>query len=131
MQNYASCRTSIGMALNDALMKGPIIQQDLVSILLRFRSFMYVFAADIIKMYRQILVHDEDLHRQKIVWREISGSPLVTYELRSVSYGTKTTPFFATACLRHLTQRYAGKYPVGSEHIRKNFYVDDVLTEAP
>ncbi|XP_070528959.1 uncharacterized protein [Cardiocondyla obscurior] len=126
----ASCRTSTGVALNDALMKGPTIQQDLVSILLRFRLFTHVFAADIVKMYRQILVHDDDIHRQRIVWREDPGSHVTTFELRTVTYGTKSAPFLATACLRHLAQKHADKYPVGSERILSSFYVDDVLTGA-
>lgn len=52
----ASCKSSTGISLNDALMVGPTIQQDLVSILMRFRTFAYAFTADVEKMYRQILI---------------------------------------------------------------------------
>lgn len=48
----ASCKTNTGFSLNDALMVGPVVQQDLMSILMRFRIYRYVFTADIIKMYR-------------------------------------------------------------------------------
>lgn len=43
----ASCKTSSGLSLNDCLMVGPNLQQDLLSILLRFRTFKYVITADI------------------------------------------------------------------------------------
>ncbi|XP_067215691.1 uncharacterized protein [Linepithema humile] len=56
----ASCKTSSGISLNDALMIGPVLQQDLISIILRFRTFKYALIADIEKMYRQVLV-DESL----------------------------------------------------------------------
>jgi len=54
----ASCDTDTGVSLNDCLMVGPNLQQDLLSILLRFRTFKYALTADIAQMYRQILIHE-------------------------------------------------------------------------
>ncbi|XP_055623719.1 uncharacterized protein LOC129767123 [Toxorhynchites rutilus septentrionalis] len=50
----ASCRTETGISLNQALMVGPVVQDDLFSILLRFRVHRFAIIADIEKMYRQI-----------------------------------------------------------------------------
>ncbi|XP_070527747.1 uncharacterized protein [Cardiocondyla obscurior] len=66
----ASARDSREVSLNDVLMTGPTVQQDLLSILLRFRIWKYVFSADVIKMYRQIRVHDSQTHLQRVVWRD-------------------------------------------------------------
>ena len=52
----ASAKTSSGVSLNDTLMTGPTIQDDIFTLLLRYRSHFYVFTADIEKMYRQFLV---------------------------------------------------------------------------
>lgn len=49
-----SAHTSTGLSLNDVLMSGPTIQQDLFNILLRFRCHRYAMTADIKKMFRQI-----------------------------------------------------------------------------
>lgn len=65
----ASCKTSTGVSLNDALMVGPVVQQDLMSILMRFRIFRYAFTADIVKMYRQVLVDSSQTPLQRILWR--------------------------------------------------------------
>jgi hypothetical protein len=65
----ASARSSTGLSLNDNLLNGPVIQQDLFSILLRFRSFQYVLTGDIAKMYRQIVMHPADANYQLIFWR--------------------------------------------------------------
>jgi len=46
-----------GISLYDALLVSLIVQQDLISILIRFRFFAYVISADIIKMYQQILIY--------------------------------------------------------------------------
>jgi len=56
----ASAKSTTGVSLNDMLMVGPTIQQDLLSIILRFRMHRYVMTADISKMYRHIRVHPED-----------------------------------------------------------------------
>ncbi|XP_039303486.1 uncharacterized protein LOC120357371 [Solenopsis invicta] len=126
----ASCKTTTGISLNDALMIGPTIQQDLISILIRFRTFAYVFTADIVKMYRQILIHESQLHLQRILWRESPSSPVDTYELLTVSYGTSSAPYLATRCLQHLAQKHALDYPAGAQCVLRNFYVDDLLAGA-
>ncbi|GFX49542.1 uncharacterized protein TNCV_4901841 [Trichonephila clavipes] len=43
----ASAKTSSGLSLNDLLCKGGVIQEDLFSILIRFRKYAYAFTADI------------------------------------------------------------------------------------
>ncbi|XP_036322041.1 uncharacterized protein LOC118736039 [Rhagoletis pomonella] len=63
----ASMKTSSGYSLNDALMAGPRLQQDLFSILVRFRTHRYVLIADIEKMYRQVYVAEQDVDYQRIV----------------------------------------------------------------
>ncbi len=47
----ASCKSDNGISLNDTLLKGPVLQGDLLFILTRFRTHNYVLSADIIKMY--------------------------------------------------------------------------------
>ena len=126
----ASCKTSTGISLNEALRTGPVIQQELISILMRFRTFAYVIVADIIKMYRQILLHESQTHLQKIVWREDPSSPIGEYELLTVTYGTSSASFLATRCLQHLAQKHAGEYAMGSRCVLQDFYVDDLLTGA-
>ena len=59
-------KTSNGLSLNDILQVGPTVQQDLYSIVLRFRTHQVCFTADIAKMYRQIIVHPEDRNLQRI-----------------------------------------------------------------
>lgn len=48
-------------------MAGPTIQQDLFSILTRFRLHKYVITADIEKMYRQVWIKPEDRKYQNIL----------------------------------------------------------------
>ncbi|GFX71743.1 uncharacterized protein TNCV_4131891 [Trichonephila clavipes] len=63
----ASCKTTNGTSLNSLLGVGPKLQRDSFEILLNFRIPRIVFTADIEKMYRQILVADEDQKYQQIL----------------------------------------------------------------
>ncbi|XP_037942580.1 uncharacterized protein LOC119675452 [Teleopsis dalmanni] len=56
----ASCPTTSQRSLNDILLVGPTIQSELYLLLLQFRLHRYALTADIVKMYRQILIDKPD-----------------------------------------------------------------------
>ncbi|XP_018407559.1 PREDICTED: uncharacterized protein LOC108783486 [Cyphomyrmex costatus] len=125
-----SAKDAAGISLNDTLMVGPTVQQDLFTILLRFRIHRFAFSADIVKMYRQIPVHPSQTRYQRILWRDDFTSTVATYELSTVTYGTSSASFLATRCLTWLSEHYAGDWPNGSKCVECDFYVDDMLTGA-
>ncbi|XP_045466618.1 uncharacterized protein LOC123675313 [Harmonia axyridis] len=61
-----SCKTDTGISLNDCLHVGPTLQDDLFTILIRFRQHNIVISADICKMYRQVYVQEEQRDLQRI-----------------------------------------------------------------
>ncbi|KYN13986.1 hypothetical protein ALC57_13816 [Trachymyrmex cornetzi] len=68
----ASSKNLRSISLNDVLYKGPTLQSDLFTIVVRFRCFKYVLCADIKMMYRQILIHPLFVcMATKIVWHFI------------------------------------------------------------
>ncbi|XP_043259317.1 uncharacterized protein LOC122401315 [Colletes gigas] len=125
-----SAKTSSGYSLNDTQEIGPVVQDDLFSILIRFRQHQIILSADIAKMYRQILVAPEQRVFQRILWREEPTLPLETYELNTVTYGTASAPFLATCVLRQIGLDQSHLDPVISNIIIHDFYVDDLLTGA-
>jgi len=100
-------------------------------ILMGFCFFNYVITADIIKMYRQILVHP---------WRacrEFSGATIsLLMSIRTNSLHSPTpsptasVSFLATRCLKHLAEQLAHQFTRGSACVLRDFYVDDMLTGA-
>ena len=98
----ASAKSSSGKSLNDILHAGPVVQNDLFSILLRFRMHKYVFTADIEKMYRQVWINPNDQFHQLIIWRNNQSEKIKYFRLKTVTYGTTSAPFLATKCLNHL-----------------------------
>ncbi|XP_022836586.1 uncharacterized protein LOC111363955, partial [Spodoptera litura] len=122
----ASSPTTSGTSFNDLQMIGPTVQDDLMSILLRFRQYKYVVCADVEKMYRQVVVHPDDRHLQQILWRENPLEPMVAYQLNTVTYGTASAPFLATRCLRQIGLDCTDNKI--ATIIKHDFYVDDLLS---
>ncbi|XP_043501597.1 uncharacterized protein LOC122523779 [Polistes fuscatus] len=89
----ASAKTSNGKSLNNVLMVGPTIQEDLFALLVRFRSHAIASTADIAKMYRQIIIDPRDRKYQTILWRRQESDPVKTYRLNTVTYGTASASF--------------------------------------
>ncbi|XP_018392649.1 PREDICTED: uncharacterized protein LOC108771785 [Cyphomyrmex costatus] len=126
----ASAKDATGVSLNDVLMVGPTVQQDLFTILVRFRTFRFALSADIVKMYRQVLVHPSQTNYQRILWRNQSTSDIIVYELLTLTYGTSPASFLATRCLKWLSEHCAVNWPRGATCVGRDFYVDDMLTGA-
>ncbi|MDD9341209.1 MAG: A17 family peptidase, partial [Providencia heimbachae] len=116
--------------MNDVLYTGPKLQQELFSILLRFRCHRFVFIADIIKMYRQILVTDKHQDFQRILWRDSPNENIKCYKLTTVTYGTSCAPYLAIRCLNKLAEDGDVTHPQAAKIILSDCYVDDVITGA-
>ncbi|XP_058836392.1 uncharacterized protein LOC131692967 [Topomyia yanbarensis] len=123
-----SCRSSTGVSLNDGLMVGPVVQEDLLSIILRFRFWRFVLVADIAKMYRMVRVADADQSLQRILWRNSPNESVRIFQLTTVTYGTASAPYLATKCLQCLASDGATSHKAAAKVIQKDFYVDDLLT---
>ncbi|KAK9745483.1 Pao retrotransposon peptidase [Popillia japonica] len=130
-------------------MVGPTIQPNLFNILIRFRQHPYAIAADIEKMYRQVLVEPSQRPLQRILWRSNPDDPIQVYNLNTVTYGTASASFLAIRSLMQLgidcktshpditaSASFLSiidcktSHPDISSIIREDFYVDDLLTGA-
>jgi len=126
----ASMPTNSGLSLNDCLMKGPTIQSDLVSIMLRSRVHLIVFSADIKQMHRRVKINESDYCYQRIFWRENPTDELKIYELTTVIFGLTSAPFLATRCLKRLADDQGEEFPAAKGALLNDFYIDDVFTGA-
>lgn len=122
----ASAVTTSGLSFNDIQLVGPVVQDDLLSILIRFRQHRYVVSSDIEKMYRQININPLQRSLQQVWWRENPAHEIKIYKLHTVTYGTASAPYLATRCLAQLG--YDCKNDSVSTPILHDFYMDDLLT---
>ncbi|XP_075163230.1 uncharacterized protein LOC142235861 [Haematobia irritans] len=123
----ASAPTSNGVSLNDVLHTGPILQNELIILILNWRLFRYVFNGDITKMYRQILVNPNQRSFQRILFRNNPQSPLEDFELKTVTFGVNCAPYLAIRTMLQLADDVQSKFPKASEILRNFMYVDDAL----
>ncbi|XP_036342978.1 uncharacterized protein LOC118752233, partial [Rhagoletis pomonella] len=126
----ASAKTTTGNSLNDALFVGPQLQQDLYSILLRFRTHRYAVTADVAKMYRQVCVSSKHVDLQRIVWRPDPSSPIRDYRMLRVTYGVAAASHLAVKALQQSAKCTTNGCKKAVDAILNDFYMDDLLTGA-
>jgi hypothetical protein len=124
----ASSKSETGVALNEALCVGPVVQPESFDILLRFREKPYVLMGDLSKMYRNIWVDPTQRHLLTILWRENPETdPIKTYEMTTVTFGTACASFLATRVLLEIANQSEERFPIASRLIKNSIYVDDFL----
>ena len=116
------------LSLNAILHVGSTFQQDLYSIVLRFRTHQQCFTADIANMCRQIVVHPQDRDLQRILCRYSSDEPVQEYRTTTLIYGKSSAPYLATRCLKKLADDNKCQYPKATQVLSNDFYVYDLLS---
>lgn len=122
----ASRKSTSGVSLNDKLLIGSSIQEDLFSILIRWRKHLVAFIADIEKMYRQIKITEDHRDLQRLLWRFSPNDPVLEYRITTVIDGTASATFLATRSLKQAALDGQVEFPEASEVIKNDFYMDDV-----
>ncbi|XP_040164709.1 uncharacterized protein LOC120901069 [Anopheles arabiensis] len=122
-----SAKTSTGFSLNEALCVGPVVQDDLLDIILRFRTYKVAVVGDIAKMYRQVLLHPNDRKFVRICFRFSPHSPIEYFELNTVTYGLAPSSFLATRTLLQLANDEGASCLNAAAALKTNFYVDDFI----
>lgn len=124
----ASSKGTNGVSLNDNLMVGPTLQPELRHAIMRWRTYPICLTADIIKMYRQILVTEEDADFQRILWREDPKQDVGEYKLLRLTFGTSSAPYLAVKTLIQLAEDEGKGYELTTKRIKRDFYVDDFMS---
>nr|CAI5836912.1 unnamed protein product [Callosobruchus analis] len=106
------------------------LQDDLYSILLRFRTHYIIISGDISKMFLQIKIKPEQRDLLRVLWRTDPLQEVSTYTLNTVPFGLKSSPFLAMRCLKQLSIEHAETHKEASQVISHDFYMDDMLSGA-
>ncbi|XP_028982434.1 uncharacterized protein LOC107045164 [Diachasma alloeum] len=103
----------------------PVHQNDAMLILTWMRRHRLVFGTDIVKMFRQIRVHQDDWDLQRILWIDENQQP-VTYQLTTVTYGLNCSPWLSLRVLQQLAEDEGHRFPAAVETVTRGRYVDHI-----
>lgn len=124
-----SSKIPLSPSLNEELFPGPALQNDLPTIINRWRRFKIGFRSDLEKMFRQIRVIENHQHYQQILWRN-SDSNIHVYKLQTVTYGTSSAPYLSIRVLHQLAQDERETFPEACKILKSDTYVDDIISGA-
>ena len=119
-------------SMNDCLHKGPDrFLNNLLSVVIGFRNGRVGCAADISKFHNQVYLEEEDVHMQRFLWRQMRTMehPL-TYAVKVNNFGVKPANCIATSALYKSADHYSDIYPVESQELKNQTYIDDELVAA-
>ncbi|XP_048576192.1 uncharacterized protein LOC116619385 [Nematostella vectensis] len=120
------------VSLNDCLLTGPDLLNDLVGVLIRFRCNKVGIMGDIEKMFHQVKVREADQDSLRFLWRNLEERILEVYRMAVHVFGAIDSPCSACYALRKTAEDQAGLFPDDVlDTIKRNFYMDDVLTSRP
>ena len=120
-----------GKSLNDFLLKGPDLLNNLAGVLCRFRKNPFAVTCDIEKMFHQFRVIREHRNFLRFLWWENDDYEMEKepkeYRMTVHLFGATSSPGCANFGLKYLAQQHSDRYPLASQLIQNNMYVDDCL----
>ncbi|XP_063863037.1 uncharacterized protein LOC135102172 isoform X1 [Scylla paramamosain] len=125
---FNSSSSYMGKKLNDFWAKGPVVLNNMIGVLLRFRQERVAITGDISKMYHSVKINTLDQHTHRFLWRDLnSNKPPDHYALTSVTFGDRPSGTIAVLALRHTSEKFGKGDPEVYNIIVNNTYVDDIL----
>ncbi|GFT84263.1 integrase catalytic domain-containing protein [Trichonephila clavipes] len=107
------------------------VKEDVFETISRFRRHKFAFTTGIQKMYRQILINPDQQDLQRIIWKHGPDAEILTYRLKTVTYGLSNAPFLAIRTLQQLEKDEKSRFPLASETLLYDTYMDDIVSGAP
>ena len=125
----ASSKSPNGNSLNDCLLLGPRLQDDVFDILIRFRLHQFALSADVAKMYRQVTLDESDRDFHRILWRDYVTDEIRELRMTRVTYGVASSSYHSTRALQE-SGNFHGPNSNTVDVILNDFWVDDLLSGA-
>jgi hypothetical protein len=115
--------------LNKYVLAGPNLLNDVVDVLMRFRSGLVAYSGDVKQMFLKILLTPEDRPYHCFLWRDPSGQ-IQVHQFQVHVFGNAGSPFVAVFVVKEHAQKYKQQYPHAVEALVHSTLIDDVLDSA-
>ena len=116
-----------GTCLNEHLLTGPDLTNDLTGVLLRFRQHPVALMCDVRKMFHRFRVVEQDRNFLRFMWWEDGDTTrgILDYRMKVHLFGAASSPGCANYGLKHLAGQHEAEYPMAAKFIDRHLYVDD------
>ena len=121
-------------SLNDQLLQGPDLTNNLTGVLLRFRQEPIALVADVEQMFHQVRVKPEDCDALRfLLWEDSDFTKGVAdHQMLVHLFGASSSPCCASFALKKTANdNKAGFDVLTIDTVNCNFYVDDCLKSVP
>ena len=122
-------------SLNDQLLVGSDLLNNLCGMLLHFREERVALTADIEAMFHQCRIIEKDRPALRFLWRNLeSDRPPDVYEMQVMIFGAASSPCTANYILRKTADDNRDDPSFSTttlETVEKNVYMDDLLKSVP
>ena len=118
-----------GSSLNDHLLSGPDLTNNVIGVLCRFSKYRYAITCDVEKMFHQFVPREEDRDYLRFLWwpdGDVKQEPK-EYRMKVHLFGATSSPGCASYGLKHMANEEKKAYPIAAQFISHDFYVDDGL----
>ena len=118
-----------GTSLNDHLLSGPDLTNNLTGVLCRFRRYPYAITCDVEKMFHQFIVREDDRDYLRFLWwpnGDVKQEPK-EFRMKVHLFGATSSPGCASYGLKHMASQEKEAFPSAAQFIAHDFYVDDGL----
>ena len=123
-----------GKSLNDLLLNGPDLTNNLFGVLTRFRQERVALMADIESTFHQVKVSEADCSYLRFLWWPDGNleSNLEEYQMVVHLFGAASSPSCSNFALRKTAEDNSQHFPEAVvSTVKNNFYVDDCLKALP
>ena len=114
-------------SLNDCLLTGPSMVNDIISLLLNFKLKNFACVADIEKAFLMVGINPCDRDYVRFFWPQDPFNPkskVLTYRFKVVLFGSTASQFLLNSTILH----HLGLYPHETADIlRQSIYIDNVV----
>ncbi|XP_044158322.1 uncharacterized protein LOC122944157 [Bufo gargarizans] len=123
-----------GFSLNDMLLTGPNLNNNLIGVLIRFRQEPVAVMADIQQMFHCFIVKEDNRNYLRFLWHKDNdiNKEVIDYRMRVHVFGNSPSPAVAIYGLKKTAQLGEAEYGSDArQFVERNFYVDDGLKSFP
>ena len=115
-------------SLNECLNTGPPLQNQLWSVLIRGRFNPVAITGDIKKAFLQVRIRSEERDALRFHWINTETKEIETLRFTRALFGLGPSPFLLGGVIEQHLDTWTPKKPDVVSEIKKNLYVDDLIS---